>query len=107
MASDSNPGTCFTESLAAVAPHACLESGLTVEETLTGMTLNAAASPGLADQLGSIEPGKAADVVVLDAPADRHLVYNVAVLLGPDGSLLAMGTPGATAGSLHPSVVLI
>jgi imidazolonepropionase len=76
VASDSNPGTCFTESLAAVAPHACLESGLTVEETLTGMTLNAAASLGLADRIGSLEPGKAADVVVLDAPDDRHLVYH-------------------------------
>lgn len=76
VASDSNPGTCFTESLAAVAPHACLESGLTVEETLTGMTLNAAASIGLADRIGSLEPGKAADVVVLDAPDDRHLVYH-------------------------------
>ena len=75
VASDSNPGTCFTESLAAVAPHACLESGLTAEETLTGMTLNAAASLGLADRVGSLEPGKAADVVVLDAPDDRHLVY--------------------------------
>ena len=76
VASDSNPGTCFTESLAAVAPHACLESGLTAEETLTGMTLNAAASLGLADRVGSLEPGKAADVVVLDAPDDRHLVYH-------------------------------
>jgi imidazolonepropionase len=76
VASDSNPGTCFTESLAAVAPHACLDSELTVEETLTGMTLNAAASLGLADRIGSLEPGKTADVVVLDAPDDRHLVYH-------------------------------
>jgi imidazolonepropionase len=76
VASDSNPGTCYTESLAAVAPHACLESGLTVEETLTGMTLNAAASLGLGDRVGSLEPGKAADVVVLEAPDDRHLVYH-------------------------------
>ena len=48
VASDANPGTCCTESLAAVAAHACLDSGLSVEETLTGMTLNAAASLGLA-----------------------------------------------------------
>lgn len=81
VASDANPGTCFTESLASVAPHACLDSGLTVEETLTGMTLNAAASLGLADRIGSIEPGKAADVVVLDAPDDRHLVYHWGVNL--------------------------
>lgn len=81
VASDANPGTCFTESLASVAAHACLDSGLTVEETLTGMTLNAAASLGRADRVGSLEPGKAADVVVLDAPDDRHLVYHWGVNL--------------------------
>ena len=81
VASDANPGTCNTESLAAVAAHACLDSELSVEETLTGMTLNAAASLGLADRVGSLEPGKAADVVVLDAPDDRHLVYHWGVNL--------------------------
>jgi imidazolonepropionase len=76
IASDSNPGTCCTESLAAVAVHACLDSGLSVEETLTGMTLNAAASLGLAAEVGSLEPGKSADLVILDAPDDRHLIYH-------------------------------
>ncbi len=81
VASDSNPGTCCTESLAAVAVHACLDSGLSVEETLTGMTLNAAASLGLASEVGSLERGKSADLVVLDAPDDRHLIYHWGVNL--------------------------
>jgi len=81
IASDSNPGTCCTESLAAVAVHACLDSGLSVEETLTGMTLNAAASLGLAAETGSLEPGKSADLVILDAPDDRHLIYHWGVSL--------------------------
>jgi imidazolonepropionase len=81
VASDANPGTCYTESLAAVAAHACLDSGLSVEETLTGCTLNGAASLGLADRIGSREPGKSADVIVLDAPDDRHLVYHWGVNL--------------------------
>ncbi len=76
VASDSNPGTCHTESLAAVAPHACLDSGLSIEETLTAMTLNAAASLGLAGEVGSLEEGKRADLIVLDAPDDRHLIYH-------------------------------
>jgi imidazolonepropionase len=81
VASDSNPGTCFTESLPAVAAHACLDSHLTVEETLTGMTLNAAASLGLAGEVGSLEVGKSADLVILDAPDDRHLIYHWGVNL--------------------------
>ncbi len=76
VASDANPGTCCTESLAAVAAHACLDSGLSVDETLTGMTLNAAASLGLAAETGSLEPGKSADLLLLDAPDDRHLIYH-------------------------------
>ncbi len=81
VASDSNPGTCHTESLPAVAAHACLDSGLSVEETLTAITLNAAASLGLASETGTLEAGKAADVVVLDAPDDRHLIYHWGVNL--------------------------
>jgi imidazolonepropionase len=81
VASDANPGTCCTESLPAVAGHACLDSGLSVEETLTGMTLNAAASLGLAAEVGTLEAGKSADLLVLDAPDDRHLIYHWGVNL--------------------------
>lgn len=81
VATDSNPGTCLTESLPSVAAHACLDSSLTVEETLTAMTLNAAASLGLAAQTGSLEPGKSADVIWIDAPDDRHLIYHWGVNL--------------------------
>jgi imidazolonepropionase len=81
VASDANPGTCYTESLPAVAAHACLDSGLSVEETLTAITLNPAASLGLAEEIGSLEAGKRADVVLLDAPDDRHLIYHWGVNL--------------------------
>ena len=81
VASDSNPGTCLTESLPAAAAHACLDSGLSVEETMTAITLNAAVSLGLGSELGTLEAGKSADVVVLDAPDDRHLIYHWGVNL--------------------------
>jgi len=81
IATDSNPGTCLTESLPAVAAHACLDSNLTVEESLTGITLNAAASLGLSAEIGSLEVGKSADVVWIDAPDDRHLIYHWGVNL--------------------------
>ena len=81
VASDSNPGTCLTESLAAVAAHACLDADMTVEETLTAVTLNGAASLDLAGEVGSLEVGKRADLIVIDAPNDRHLVYHWGVNL--------------------------
>jgi imidazolonepropionase len=92
VATDANPGTCNSESLPAVAAHACLDSKLTVEEVLTGLTLNAAASLGLALEIGSLEPGKRADVVILDAPDDRHLFYhwgvNLVVAVVHDGRVV-------------------
>jgi imidazolonepropionase len=81
VATDANPGTCNTESLPAAAAHACLDSGLTVEETLTAMTLNPAASLRLASEVGSLEAGKSADILLLDAPDDRHLFYHWGVNL--------------------------
>lgn len=96
VASDANPGTCYTESLAAVAAHACLDSRLSAEETLTAMTLNAAASLGLAGETGSLEPGKAADVLLLDAPDDRHLVYHWGVNLVAGVSLRGHWVGNAT-----------
>ena len=96
VATDANPGTCNTESLPAAAVHACLDSKLTVEETLTAITLNAAASLRLADEIGSLEPGKRADLVLLDAPDDRHLIYHWGVNLVAAvvrGGRVVRGTP--------------
>ena len=59
-----------------MAGHACHDYGMSIEETLTAITLNGAASLGLAADRGSIEPGKRADLVLLDAPDYRHLVYH-------------------------------
>ena len=84
LGTDCNPGSSYTESLPAVAFLAALGMGLTVEETLTAMTLNAAASVREAGSRGSLEPGKRADVVLLDAPSLEHLVYHWGVNLVTD-----------------------
>jgi imidazolonepropionase len=84
LGTDCNPGSSYTESLPAVAFFASVGMGLTVEETLTAMTLNAAASVGEASTRGSLEPGKRADVVLLDAPRLEHLVYHWGVNLVSD-----------------------
>jgi imidazolonepropionase len=84
LGTDCNPGSSYTESLPAVAFFAALGMGMTVEETLTAMTLNAAASVGEAQRRGSLEAGKTGDVVLLDAPSLEHLVYHYGVNLVSD-----------------------
>jgi len=79
LATDCNPGSSPTQSMPMILALACLEMGLTVEEALTAATLNAAAALDRANRFGSLEPGKAADIVVLDAPSYHHLVYRYGV----------------------------
>ena len=58
---------------------ACLGMGMDVAEAITAATLNAAAAIGRADEIGSLEVGKRADLIVLDAPTYHHVVYNFGV----------------------------
>jgi len=79
LATDCNPGSSPTESMPAILGLACLGMGMTVEEALSAATLNAAAALDQAASVGSLEQGKAADVVVLSAPTYHHLVYHYGV----------------------------
>ena len=99
LGTDCNPGSSYTESLPAVAFLASVGMGLTVEETLTAMTLNAAASVGEASRRGSLEEGKAGDAVLLDGASLEHLVYHWGVNLVTD--VIAGGRPVAQRGLLR------
>jgi imidazolonepropionase len=77
LATDFNPGSAFCESLPVVATLACTQLGLTPEEALGAMTVNAAHVLGLRDR-GRLAPGLRGDVVLLDAPDWRHLAYHLA-----------------------------
>ncbi len=81
LSTDCNPGTSMTESMQVVMQLATLQMKMTVEESLTAATLNGAHSLRLADEIGSIEIGKRADFVLLDAPSYLHLVYHFGVNL--------------------------
>ncbi len=79
LATDCNPGSSHTESMPMVVVLAVLQLGLTIEESLTAATLNSACSLGLGGEIGSIETGKRADLVLLDAPNLLHLVYHYGI----------------------------
>jgi imidazolonepropionase len=65
LASDVNPGGGLSPSLPFAMALGCFAMGLSLEEALVAVTLNAACSLDLQQELGSIEPGKRADLVVL------------------------------------------
>ncbi|MGA7615470.1 MAG: imidazolonepropionase [Thermoanaerobaculia bacterium] len=81
LSTDCNPGSSMTESMQIVIQLACLRMRLTVEEALTAATINGAFSLGLASETGTIEPGKRADFLLLDAPNYLHLVYHFGINL--------------------------
>jgi imidazolonepropionase len=79
LATDCNPGSSHTESMPMVVLLAVFQLGLTIEEALAAATLNSACSLGLGDEVGSVEPGKRADLVLLAAPNLLHLVYHYGI----------------------------
>lgn len=66
LASDINPGGGFSPSIPFAMTLACFAMGMTLEETLVGATINAAASLNRHDRIGSIETGKQMDVVIVN-----------------------------------------
>ncbi len=78
LATDFNPGSCYAMSLFEVLSYGALRYGLLAGEALTAATLNAAVSLGRGDRIGTLEPGKRADLVITDLPSHRHLTYDMA-----------------------------
>jgi len=71
LGTDLNPGSCYSQSMPLMLALATIQMGLTIEEALTAVTLNAAAA-----RIGSIEVGKKADLLLLDCPNHGHLSYH-------------------------------
>jgi imidazolonepropionase len=75
LATDLNPGTAWCGDMQFAIALACRCMKLTPAQAIAAATINAAAAIGLADRVGSLEPGKQADLIVLDVPDYRHLGY--------------------------------
>lgn len=76
LASDLNPGTCTIESMQMMAGLATLLLGMSPAEVLVASTINAAYAIDRGDEIGSLEPGKLADILLFDAPNYKYLVYH-------------------------------
>lgn len=79
LATDFNPGSCMTQSLPLITTIACTQMRMTPAECIIGITRNAARAIGQEDIIGSLEPGKQADFLLLDIPDYRHLCYHFGI----------------------------
>jgi len=79
LATDFNPGTFYSESIPFLFALAVFGMHMSVEETVTALTINAAAALGRADSIGSIDPGKKADLIILSLPSCTHIPYRTGV----------------------------
>jgi imidazolonepropionase len=81
LATDFNPGSCPTANLVLVMSLACLYMAMTPEEVFNAVTINAAHSLGRSSRLGSLEPGKQADVVIFGVDDYKKVPYFIGVNL--------------------------
>jgi imidazolonepropionase len=79
LATDFNPGSCFSESIPLVAALAAVYMNLSAEEIVTALTINGAAALGRAQVIGSLDPGKQGDVIILEHPSHRFIAYHLGV----------------------------
>jgi imidazolonepropionase len=75
IATDLNPGTAWCENMQFAIALACRYLKLTPRQAIAAATINAAAAIKVDNKVGSLEPGKAADLILLDIPDYRHLGY--------------------------------
>jgi len=79
LATDCNPGSSMTESMQIIITLACVEMRMTAAEAITASTINSAFAVGLGNDVGSLDIGKKADVLVLDMEDYRELPYHYGI----------------------------
>lgn len=79
LATDLNPGSCFSESIPLIFTLATLNMDMTIEETITALTINGAAAIDRADAIGSLDINKKGDVIVLEFPSYEFMPYHIGV----------------------------
>jgi imidazolonepropionase len=79
LATDFNPGTSPTVNMQWILTLACAQMRMTPAEAISAATINGAAAVSRHDRIGSLEPGKQADIAVYDVKDYREIPYYAAV----------------------------
>jgi imidazolonepropionase len=79
LATDLNPGSSMTESLPLILTMGCTMFKMTPKEVIEAATVHAARSMAREKEIGSLESGKQADLLLLDIPNYRCLPYHFGV----------------------------
>jgi imidazolonepropionase len=79
LATDLNPGSSMTESLPLMMTMGCIMYKMVPREVIQGTTIHAARSMGREQEIGSLEAGKQADILLLAIPNYRYLPYHFGV----------------------------
>ncbi len=98
IATDSNPGTSPITSLLLIMNMAATLFRLTVDETIAGVTREAARALGRLGEIGTLEPGKCCDLAIWDIERPAELVYRIGfnplARAGAERSMTVTLTPG-------------
>ena len=78
LATDFNPGSCHIQSMPFIITLACLYLNLTIDEALKAATWTGACALNVEENVGSIEVGKKADLIIWDLDTPEEIPYNVA-----------------------------
>jgi imidazolonepropionase len=79
LATDCNPGSCFTENMQIILSLAAINMQMTAEECICAATINGAAAIEQSDKMGSIEVGKRSNFIILDTPNYTDLFYHFGI----------------------------
>jgi imidazolonepropionase len=99
LATDFNPGTSYSENMQMMIALAVSAMGMTLDDAITAATRGGAAALALESDVGSLEPGKRCDLIVMQGSDERELAYHFGVNLVAEtylgAQLFVGGTPRA------------